>query len=92
LVLPRLNPQGWRRAENWKRTGGGKEKVKVGDKTYDCTWFSGKGVVEVLGDKIESEIKVWVDKSVPFGGLVRMETKSGLTTIRMEITESGSAK
>ena len=78
--------------ENWKKTGDGKEKVKVGDKTYDCTWFSGKGVVEVLGDKIDSEIKIWVNKSVPLGGMVKMETKSGPTSIRMEVTGFGSAK
>jgi hypothetical protein len=78
--------------EKWKKTGDGKEKVKVGDKTYDCNWIAFKGVVEVLGDKSDSEIKVWVAKSVPLGGLVKMEIKSGLTSIRTEITESGGAK
>ena len=78
--------------ENWKKTGEGKEKIKIDDKTYDCTWFSAKGVVEIVGDKINSEIKVWVATSAPLGGLVKMETKSGPTTIRMGITGSGSAK
>src|ERR1017187_3679159 len=54
-------------------TGEGKEKVKIGDKTYDCTWISYKGVVD---KKLEVEGKFWFDKSVPLTGLVKWEVRS----------------
>ncbi|HZZ77665.1 MAG TPA: hypothetical protein VFE62_04045 [Gemmataceae bacterium] len=70
----------------------GKEKVKVGDKAYDCTWISGKVVAEFKGNKLESDVKFWVSKSVPLSGLVKMEMKSDFANVRMELTGSGSEK
>ncbi len=80
----------------WEKTGEGNEKVKIGEKTYDCNWISVKGAGEAGGAKIEVKIKVWTDNSAPLSGMVKMETETkiaqGNVRIRAEITESGSAK
>ena len=76
----------------FEKTGEGKEKVKVGDKTYDCNWLTGKVVAEAMGQKLESEVKVWFSKAVPLTGLVKLDMKSNLANVKMEIAESGSAK
>jgi hypothetical protein len=76
----------------FEKTAEGKEKLKVGDKEYECTWIAGKAVAEVKGNKIESDMKVWITKSVPLSGLVKMEIKSNLANVQMELTDSGSAK
>jgi hypothetical protein len=80
------NPNG-----KFEKKDEGKEKIKIGDKTYDCTWISGKLVVE-KGIKINSDMKVWFAKSVHMSGLVKMEMKSDLANVTMELTESGNEK
>lgn len=74
------------------KTGEGKEKVKLGDKTYDCTYLKGKVTAEGGGLKIESEVKMWFSSAVPLGGLVKMEMKSNLANITMEFAGSGQGK
>ena len=74
----------------FEKTGEGKEKIKVGDKTYDCTWITGKVAAEAKGMKIDSDVKVWMSKSVPMSGMVKLEMKSTQFNVSMEITESGS--
>jgi hypothetical protein len=76
----------------WEKTGDGKEKIKVGDKTYDCTWIYAKGVGDADGVKTEVKAKLWFDKSVPLWGLVKWEIKSNKINMRLEITGYGSAK
>jgi hypothetical protein len=76
----------------WEKTGNGKEKIKVGDKTYDCTWATAKREDVRDGKKTETEIKIWSAKSVPLTGVVKREVKSAGINQRMEITGSGSAK
>src|SRR5262249_17457820 len=40
--------------------GEGEEKVKVGDKTYECHWIAGK-VTSSFGDvKLEADVKMWI--------------------------------
>ena len=75
----------------WEKTGGGREMVTIGAKTYDCHWIAGKGVTMVGGAKFAAEIKVWVARLVPVGGMVKMHMKSTLLNLRTEITDSGSA-
>jgi hypothetical protein len=70
----------------------GKEKVKIGDKTYDCTWISGKMTADFKGNTVESDVKVWTSKSVPLGGMVKLELKSDFADVRMEVSGSGSEK
>lgn len=75
----------------WEKTGEGKEKVKIGDKTYNCNWISGKGIGEFGGTKEELKFKIWIDNSEPLSGMVKMEmeTKYGQLKIskRVEIME-----
>jgi hypothetical protein len=87
----------WDDKGKWEKTGETKEKVKVGDKTYDCNRFSATRVTESGGAKVDESMTVWLDKSV-LSGLVKMEISSTprgtwfLTTRTIVITESGSAK
>jgi hypothetical protein len=76
----------------FEKTGEGKEKIKVGDKTYDCTWLAGKVVADVKGKAFNSDIKVWFSPAVPLSGMVKMEMKSNLANVVMELTETGSKK
>jgi hypothetical protein len=76
----------------FEKKGEGKEKIKVGDKTYDCNWISGKMVAEAMGKTIESDIKVWFSKSVPLAGMVKMDMKSNLANVDLEISGSGNDK
>ncbi len=68
----------------------GNEKIKVGGKEYDCTWQEMKVSAEVAGMKFDSEIKVWMSKAVPLGGTVKMEVKSQIANMSVELLETGS--
>ena len=76
----------------FEKTGEGKEKIKIGDTTYDCTWFSGKVTGDAKGKKIESDVKVWMSKSVALSGMVKMELKSNIVNMQMELSGSGNEK
>ena len=76
----------------FEKTGEGKAKVKIGDKTYQCDWLAGKVTADLNGKKLESEIKVWMSKDVPLSGLVKMEMKSDFINMQMEVSGSGNAK
>jgi hypothetical protein len=70
----------------------GKERAKIGDKTYDCNWVSGKVVIEFEGSKEESAAKFWIsDKIVPLG-LIKAEMKSDLDDTRLQIVDYGNEK
>lgn len=76
----------------FEKTGEGKEKLKIGGKTYECTWLAGKMVADVKGQKVESDVKLWFSKMVPLTGMIKMELKSNLANVTMELSDSGSAK
>jgi hypothetical protein len=70
----------------------GKEKVKIGDKEYDCTWITYKvdpGANVPKGFGGESELKVWLCKDVP--GMVKMtvntKAMNNATNVTVELTE-----
>lgn len=69
------------RAHTFEKTGDGKEKLKIGDKSYDCNWVTGKQVND-------TRVKVWCSKAVPVLGIVKVDFQ-GL--FLMELTESGNA-
>lgn len=73
----------------------GKEKIKVGDKSYEATWTSYKMTAKAMGQEITGDIKVWTAKDVPFG-MAKMESAMNFAgnemKMVMEMTESGTAK
>ena len=72
-------------------TGNGAEKIKIGNKNYDCKWISGK--TSPMGIKIESEVKLWFSDAAPLSGLVKMETKySNSTTQTRELADPPPAE
>ena len=70
----------------------GKETIEIGGKKYECEWIKNKVVAEVNGMKFETETKVWTSKKVPLGGMVKMEMKNDMFSMKMELTEFGSGK
>jgi hypothetical protein len=70
------------RAHKFEKTGDGKEKLKIGDKSYDCNWITGKQVND-------SKVKVWSSTSVPVLGVVKADFAGILL---MELTDYGNAK
>lgn len=76
----------------FEKTNEGKEKIKVGGTSYDCSWISGKFAAELKGKKVETQVKIWTSKSVPLSGMVKMETKSNFANMKMELTGSGNEK
>jgi hypothetical protein len=76
----------------FSKSGEGDEKVKVGDKTYECHWIAGKVTPAAGGLKVEADVKVWFSKSVPLFGMVKMESKGEQTGMHMELTGSGHGK
>jgi hypothetical protein len=73
-----------------EKGGEGKEKVKIGGKEYDTNWMKMKVNAKVNGMDFDSDIKVWISKDVPLSGMVKMEMKSKLADMTMELTGTGS--
>ncbi len=97
LDLASLAGQGMKKQQGtFEKTGEGKEKIKIGDKSYDCNWTAGKATIDAQGQKLETEVKVWTSKSVPLDGIVKMETKANIFNMQvnsqMELTGSGNEK
>jgi hypothetical protein len=74
-----------------EKLGEGKEKVKVGDKEYNCTWTKSKITVKVVDKEFVTESTVWTSTDFPLG-MVKMETKSDMGSMTMVIKESGTGK
>ena len=73
----------------------GKEKVKVGDKSYETTWTTYKVKAKAMGQEIDADVKAWMAKDVP-GGMVKMtmtaEVAGQKMEMVMELTETGNKK
>ena len=63
----------------------GKEKVTVGEKSYEATWTTYKITAQAKQQTVEAQAKVWMAKDVP-GGMVKMETTSKVGPIEMKMT------
>jgi hypothetical protein len=75
-----------------EKLGAGKEKIQAAGKDYDAEWERSK-VTMKLGDRdFVTEVKAWKSKTVPLGGSVRMEMKSELFNMTMELIDSGREK
>ena len=54
----------------------GKEDVKVGDKTYACTWIENRTKAKEGDKEMVMVSKVWTSPDVPLDGIVKMENKT----------------
>jgi hypothetical protein len=70
--------------------GDAPEKIMAGGKQYECNWMKAASTFKVGDMSIQSDIKVWLSKDVPLSGIVKMELKSKLANMTMELTGSGS--
>lgn len=72
----------------------GKETIEVGGKKYETNWATLKMSGNTGDVTISSDTKIWMSKSVPLAGMVKMETNTkanGMVIfMTMEITGSGS--
>mgnify|MGYP005839715031 CR=1 FL=1 len=71
----------------------GREKITIGDKSYDCTWTEYRIQAKSFGKILNSNVKVWMCRDVPMG-MVKMVMKVSqrdqtMETI-MELKESGN--
>lgn len=57
-----------------KVVGEGDEKVTIGDKTYECHWTNYETTSKVGKTPQTMYTKIWISKSVPVDGLVKLET------------------
>jgi hypothetical protein len=71
----------------------GREKIVIGDKSYECTWTEYRVQAKSPGVNLNSHVKVWMCKDVPMG-MVKMVLKVSLRDQSMEtvmeLQESGS--
>lgn len=64
----------------------GKEKIKVGDKTYETTWTTYKLTTKVKGQNIDADVKVWFTKDVPVWS-VKLSMTSVIGGKKVEVTQ-----
>jgi glucan-binding YG repeat protein len=62
----------------------GTEKIKVNGKEYDTTWETYKISGEAMGIKLEGDMKVWSNKDIPLGGMVKTESKMTVAGMNIE--------
>lgn len=75
-----------------EKVGEGKETIKIGDRTYLCTWTKMRATIEVGDKQFLSDVKMWIAATVPLEGLVKMEMKSDTTQAVMELSGMGRGK
>jgi len=63
----------------------GKESIEVGGKKQDTEWTSYKVAVSANGMNIDGDVKVWLAKELPMGGVVKTEMKMKLMGQEMEM-------
>ena len=57
---------GFRTQDGFQKTGEGKETLKIGDTSYDCTWIKGTvNTTTVIGGPFTSEVKIWIADNAP---------------------------
>ena len=76
-----------------EETGKGKEKLTIGQKTFEATWTTMKVKTKTPVGDVEADVKVWMGKDVPLGmAKMEMTSKVGGMDMKMEMvqTESGN--
>lgn len=78
-----------------KKDQEGTEKLKVGEKTYDCTWTTYKATLKFMGQDVQGEMKSWDAKDV-LGGVVKQTFTTEIAGQKVEVTrtlkEAGNKK
>ena len=73
----------------------GKEKLKLGDKSYETTWTTYKVTAKAMGVDVAADTKVWMTKDVPLG-MAKMEMNAKVAgmemVMTMELEKSGNDK
>ncbi|HUR53354.1 MAG TPA: hypothetical protein VMZ71_04450 [Gemmataceae bacterium] len=73
----------------------GKEKLKVGDKSYETTWTTYKVTAKAQGVDIAADTKVWMSKDIPLG-MAKMEMNAKVAgmdmVMTMELEKAGNEK
>jgi len=64
----------------------GKEAVEVDGKKIDCEWTNYKTEADAGGLKIEGDIKVWLAKELPVGGIAKMDMKMQVAGMEIQAT------
>jgi len=64
----------------------GKEAVEVNGKKVDCEWTNYKTEADAGGLKIEGDIKVWLAKELPVGGIAKMDMKMQVAGMEIQAT------
>ena len=54
--------------------------------------YSDQGLRESKQSALENEVKVWVSKSVPLAGMVKLEMKASFAQMSMELSGFGHEK
>ncbi|MCE9530239.1 MAG: hypothetical protein K8T89_03755 [Planctomycetes bacterium] len=75
-----------------EKTGEGDEEIEVGGKKYACKWMEMKITAKIMNTDFESKVKVWMNKDVPLSGMVKMDMKSQISNMTMELKDKGSGK
>lgn len=66
------------------------EKIMAAGKQYKCTCTKAVSTFKIGETNMQADSKVWISKDVPLSGIVKMEVKSKLANMTMELTGSGS--
>jgi len=71
----------------------GKEKIKVAGKDHETEWIRFKMTLNIMGQDINGEAKVWQSKEIPLGGIAKMTMKMNFMgndmEMAMELENSG---
>ncbi len=70
----------------------GMEKIMAASKEFSCTFTVTKVSGKVNKVLFENEVKVWVSKSVPLAGMVKLEMKASFAQMSMELSGFGHEK
>jgi|DewCreStandDraft_4_1066084.scaffolds.fasta_scaffold74584_2 hypothetical protein len=63
----------------------GKEKLEIGGTKYDTEWTRFKMKMNIMGQDIDGEAKVWQSKKIPLGGVAKMVMKMNFMGMEMEM-------
>lgn len=69
-----------------EKKGSGKETIEAGGKKVETEWTTYKMDGEQMGQKFSGEMKVWLAKDLPVGGLAKMNMKMEIAGMEVEFS------